>query len=227
MKTIVIIPAAGVGKRCNTNLPKQYVKFCGKEMLAYTIEKFQNCKAIDEIIIAVNMEYYNDVISIVNKYNLNKVIKVVMGGKERQDSVYNAIKLVDATDDDIVLVHDAARPFVTTHIIESAIDFTLKKGATVVAIAAKDTLLKSHSNTAETYLDRKFVYYVQTPQSFKYSILKNAFEYAYANNKYYTDESSLVKEAGFPVEIIEGSFINFKVTTSDDLLLAEKLLQNF
>lgn len=224
MKTYAIIPSGGTGSRTGLNIPKQYVKVLDKELIAYTINQFQECENIDEIIIAAQPEYFELLNNIKMKYNFTKLTKIVEGGKERQNSVFNAFSSINfSSDDDLIVVHDAARPLLPIETLNNAIIKAKSKGSIVVAIKARDTLLNGNE-TVDNYIDRKSVYYVQTPQIFRKDIFLTAMEKAQKDNFSGTDESMLVKNADFEVHIVEGSSLNFKVTTKDDIKILEKLL---
>lgn len=225
MSVYAIIPAGGLGKRFNETLPKQFHQINGKEIIVYTLEIFQNCSLVDEIIVAVHTEYSDLLKEIIQKYKLSKVQKIVNGGIERQDSVYNALSSIQAKPDDHILVHDAARPLVSRDILERAIKEAQNFDNIIVCIKARDTLLKGDEYAA-SYIDRKDVYYVQTPQIFRYNILKESMELAYRNNFYGTDESMLLRNAGYDVKIIEGSVFNFKITTKEDVDLFSKIINS-
>ncbi len=216
MKTFAIIPAAGKGKRSGQSIPKQYLKFDGKELIAHTLEVFQKNKLIDEIIVAAHPNYYALLEKIKKQYKLAKISKIVKGGKERQDSVYNALLAIDADKNDLVAVHDAARPLLPPKILTDAILTARKKGNALVCIKAKDTLVKG-TDIVNTYIDRESVYYVQTPQIFRYHDLIRAMETAYAADFYATDESMLIQNLGLEINLVNGSVSNFKVTTEDDI----------
>ena len=222
MKTFAIIPAAGKSRRSGQLTPKQYIKFAGKELIVYTLEVFQKNKSVDEIIVAAHPDYFALLEKVRKKYRLTKISKIVKGGKERQDSVYNALLSIDADQNDLVAVHDAARPLLPQKILTDAILTARKKGNALVCIKAKDTLVKG-TDIVETYIDRENVFYVQTPQVFRYKDLMRSMETAYAADFYATDESMLIKNLGMNINIVEGSISNFKVTTEDDL----EFLQSF
>ena len=224
MKTIAIIPAGGKGIRSGIAAPKQYLKFNDKELIVYTLDIFQQNEMIDEIIISAEGNYVNLLNDFKEKYNLSKISKVVEGGDTRQDSVYNALKsLTAAADYDLIVVHDAARPLLPQNVLLNAIDSAKQKGNALVCIKVKDTLIKGNK-VVESYLDRDEVYYVQTPQIFPYSILMKAMKNAYENNFIGTDESTLVRQIGEKVNIVEGSVFNFKITTADDIEMFERLI---
>jgi len=232
MKTFAIIPAGGKGKRGGTEVPKQYLRFHGKELIAYTLEVFQKNNLIDEIIISAEREYFALLNEVKEKYTLTKISQIVEGGEERQDSVYNALKSISqrngfpkVDDNDLIAVHDAARPLLPDNILTKAINTANEKGNALVCLKARDTLLKGDKVVKE-YVDRSEMFYVQTPQIFKYGDLMNAMKKAYEKNVIGTDESMLIKELGIDINIVEGSMLNFKVTTSTDIEMFEKLTSN-
>lgn len=222
MRTFAIIPAAGKGKRSGLSIPKQYLKFNNKELIVYTLEVFQKNKSVDEIIIAAHPDYFGLLGKIKKKYKLTKISKIVKGGKERQESVYNALLSIDADQNDLVAVHDAARPLLPQKILTDAILTARKKGNALVCIKAKDTLVKG-TDIVHTYIDRENIFYVQTPQVFRYKDLMRGMEMAHATDFYATDESMLIQNLGLKVNIVNGSLSNFKVTTEDDI----KFLRNY
>jgi 2-C-methyl-D-erythritol 4-phosphate cytidylyltransferase len=226
MKTYVIIPAGGKGKRGGTATPKQYIRFHGKELIVYTLEIFQRNNLVDEIIISAEQPYFTLLNKIAKDYNLTKISQLVEGGEERQDSVYNALKAIKAEESDLIAVHDAARPMLSDSILTKAINTAKEKGNALVCLKARDTLLKG-DHIVKEYVDRSEMYYVQTPQIFRYKDLKKAMKKAYEKNFIGTDESMLIKELGIDINIVEGSMLNFKVTTMTDIEMFEKLTVNF
>ena len=225
MKTFAIIPAAGKSRRSGQLTPKQYIKFAGKELIVYTLEVFQKNKSVNEIIVAVHPDYFALLEKVRKKYKLTKISKIVKGGKERQDSVYNALLSIDADQNDLVAVHDAARPLLPQKVLTNAILTANKKGNALVCIKAKDTLVKG-TDIVDSYVDREEVFYVQTPQVFRYKDLMRAMEAGYAADFYATDESMLVKNLGLKINIVNGSISNFKITTEDDLEFLQKHLKS-
>lgn len=223
MKTFAIIPAAGKGERSGASIPKQYLKFNGKELIVYSLEAFQKNKLIDEIIVAAHPDYFSLLEKLRNKYKLTKIRRIVKGGKERQDSVYNALKEIEADKNDLAAVHDAARPLLSQKILTNAILTAKKKGNALVCIKARDTLVKG-KNFVQSYIDREEIYYVQTPQVFRYKDLMRAMEMALATDFYATDESMLIHNLGLKINIVEGSLSNFKVTTKNDMNFIKKLI---
>jgi 2-C-methyl-D-erythritol 4-phosphate cytidylyltransferase len=224
MKVYAVIPSGGVGSRTSNPLPKQYVKFSGKEIIAYTLEVFQNSSFIDEIIVAAQQEFFGLLVSIKERYNLTKLKNPVEGGVERQHSVLNAVRSLNAEADDIIVVHDAVRPLLSSEILDNVIRTALDFGSSIVALKAKDTLIKGDSEIS-SYIDRNEVYYVQTPQVFRYKIFIEAAKKAEENNFLGTDESMLVYNSNYPIKIVTGSSFNFKITSDDDMKMFDSIIK--
>ena len=220
----VVIVAAGSGSRMKRDINKQFIKLDGKEIIAYTIEKFYKSEDIDDIVIVIkeNEEKYF-IENIINKYGFDN-IKLAYGGKERQDSVYNGIKKLNRNCE-IVLIHDGARPFVNEDIIKNSIEEAKENNAVVVGVPVKDTIkvVDSDGNIVDTP-NRSLLWSVQTPQSFTYEIITKAYEYAYSNDYYGTDDAMLVEHIGYNVKMIEGSYDNIKITTEEDLHFGIQIL---
>jgi 2-C-methyl-D-erythritol 4-phosphate cytidylyltransferase len=224
MRTIAIIPAGGKGLRSGSATPKQYLKVNGKPIIVYTLQTFQKNKLVDRIIIAAEPEYFNLLIKLVKKHKLSKVDLIVEGGNTRQDSVYNAVNSSGADDNDLLVVHDAARTLLPDNILTNALETAKQKGNALVCIKAKDTLIKG-KKTVDEYFNRDEVYYVQTPQIFKYKELQKALSKAQRENFIGTDESMLVKRLGKKINIVEGSVFNFKITKKEDVEMFRKLVR--
>lgn len=223
MNCIAIIPAGGKGFRSGFSTPKQYLKVSGKEIIVYTLQTFQKNKLINRIIVTAEPEYFSLLLKLVKKYKLSKVKLIVEGGNTRQHSVFNAVLASDADDNDLIVVHDAARAFLPSSILTNAILSALKTGNALVCIKAKDTLIKGKKFVDE-YLNRDEVYYVQTPQIFKYKDIYNALVKAEKENFVGTDESMLIKKIGKKVNIVEGSVFNIKITTKEDVELFKNIV---
>jgi 2-C-methyl-D-erythritol 4-phosphate cytidylyltransferase len=224
MKVTAVIPAAGKGLRSGLTVPKQFHKINGKEIISYTLQVFQRNKNIDDIIVSAPEEYFPLLENCIKKHGITKLRSIVKGGKERQDSVYNAVISREFSDDDLIAVHDAARPLLPGKLLNQLIESAKVNGNAVAAVKARDTLA-SGENFIESYTDRSRLYYIQTPQVFKYKDLRYALEKAYEDNVFGTDESMLVHRTGLKVNLVEGSYINFKVTTPEDIALFKKLVK--
>lgn len=223
MKKFAIIPAGGKGTRAGFVKPKQFVKVKNKELIVYSLETFQNNNLIDEIIVSVEFDNIKLLERLKLKFNLSKISKIIEGGNERQDSVYNALCSISADNNDLIIVHDAARPLLPKHVLSRAIKDAEEKGNTVVCIMGNNTLIRG-KNFIKDYINRDNIYYVQTPQIFRYVDLMKAMNKAFKENYYATDESMLVKRTGKRVNITQGSNLNFKVTTKEDFLLLKSLV---
>jgi 2-C-methyl-D-erythritol 4-phosphate cytidylyltransferase len=223
MRIFAIIPAGGKGTRSGFNLPKQYLKINGKELIAYTLEVFQKNRSVDEIIISADPFYFKLLEKIKKKYSFSKLTGLVKAGKERQDSVYNGLLSLSASARDIILVHDAVRPILPAKVLSDAIKTAKEKGNALVCIKAKDTLIRG-KDFVEKYIEREEVCYVQTPQIFEYSVIKKAMDIAFKNGFRGTDESMLVQRLNKKINIVEGSVFNFKITSKEDIKLLSKLI---
>lgn len=224
MSVTAILPAAGSGKRIATALPKQFLKFRGKELIAYSLEVFQKNPKISSIVIAAAKDYFPLLDRLRRKYGITKIKDIVEGGKERQDSVYNALASLHLQSHDLVAVHDAARPLLPQSVLTNAITTAKEKGSAVVCLTGRDTLLRV-TNSEFAYIDRSNVHYVQTPQIFRYGDLFPTMGNAQAAGLSFSDESSLMKHYGFPVTLAEGSLLNFKVTTKSDLAVLREIVK--
>lgn len=225
MKTIAIIPAGGKGKRSGHAAPKQYLRFNNKEMIAFTLETFQQNKLIDEIVVSCDAHYFNLLKRIKEKYKLTKLLNFVEGGKERQHSVFNALTSIYAGKNDLIIIHDAVRPLLPDKVLTAAIQHAKKNGNALVCLKTRDTLIKGNE-IVKKYLNREEVFCVQTPQIFTYSELMAAMQDAKKKRFVGTDESILVKKIGKKINIIEGSPLNFKITTKEDINLFKKIINN-
>lgn len=218
-----IILAGGRGTRMGSDISKQFIEVDGKPILYYTLNTFINSELIKEIILVLpknEIEYCK--INVLDKYNLN-VNKIVEGGKERQDSVYNALKEVGNSE--LVLIHDGARPFTTDRIIEEGITFARKYGAAAPGVTPKDTIKVIDSNNfSKETPNRNTLVSIQTPQVFKTDMIISCHEKVREENLKVTDDTMVVERYNYKVYIYNGDYENIKVTTKEDLILAEKLV---
>ncbi len=225
-KITAIVLAGGTGKRMNSAVPKQYLPLAGKPVLYYSLAAFAKSEVTDIILVTGAGEIAYCKQEIVEKYNIPKVRAVVAGGRERYDSVYQG--LVAAEGADYVLIHDGARPLVTQDIIARAIEGAKAYQACVVGMPVKDTIkIADAGGYADKTPDRSMVWQVQTPQAFSYTLVKNAYEKVLAGNEAgITDDAMVVERAcGYPVKLIKGSYQNIKITTPEDLPVAEVYLR--
>jgi 2-C-methyl-D-erythritol 4-phosphate cytidylyltransferase len=226
MKATAIIVAAGLGKRLGGAIPKQFQNLLGQPLLAHTLSPFEVVQEISEVIVLLPGGWEEHCRrEIVEKYGFKKVSKMVSGGKERQDSVYQGLKQVSAQSD-LVLVHDGVRPLVTRAMIEASLDVASTYGAAIVAVPLTDTIQRVGSgHIIKETLNREGLWLAQTPQTFRREILLKAFEAAFNDGFCGTDDASVVERAGFEVRVVPGAASNIKVTTPEDLRLAEMLLR--
>ena len=223
MSVCAIVPAGGSGNRMGGTVPKQFQSLNGKPILYHTIKTLQNCETISEIILVVpEKEYETANTDWLGKLEIVK--KVVIGGEQRQDSVYNGFCEV-SQDSEIVLVHDGVRPFLSQKMIADSIDAAREYGAAITAIPVHDTIKRvDTSGLVSQTIDREGLWRVQTPQAFRYSLLLDAFNKAKSENFYGTDEGSLIEHLGEPVKIVEGLEQNIKITRPEDLELSKAFI---
>lgn len=220
----VIIAAAGQGKRMGRDINKQFIELDNKPILVHTIEKFNKESWIDKIIVVANPVEIDEVRCLLNKFNV-KVDAIVPGGKERQDSIKNGLAHVDC---EYVMIHDGARPFVSSKILNNLYQEVLIKKAIVLGVKVKDTIkVVDKSNKIITTPKRESLWMIQTPQAFSLSLINKAYKNAIEENYLGTDDSSLVEMIGYEVHIIEGDYNNIKITTPEDLFLAKNILDNW
>lgn len=217
-KTAAIIAAAGIGTRMGGSVPKQYLKIGGEPMLVKTLRAFCSNEYIDYVFVVTNKEYMDYCLQLKEDYGLEKIISVAEGGKERQDSVYRALQELNRQRPGVeyVLVHDGARPFVSQETIDFVIAAAVGVGAAVACVPVKNSI-RQGEGTESRNIERKHLYSVQTPQGFKKSILMEAYEAAFADDYYGTDDAGLVERIGQPVELVRGQYDNIKITTKEDM----------
>jgi 2-C-methyl-D-erythritol 4-phosphate cytidylyltransferase len=239
MRVFVIIPAAGLGTRMappgtgvakKSGPSKQFTELAGTPILIHALRKFAQHGAVSEIIIALRKSEITDFRNRLDQEGIPKTVRLVEGGEHRQHSVANALAAISAEPDDIVLVHDAVRPFVTQEIIQQVIEAAQKYGAAIAGVPASDTI-KQVERTAEgavitATVPRERVVMAQTPQGFRYRLLKQAFDEAAADGFVGTDEASVVERSGKQVAVVMGSPRNIKITTPADMELAEFFLKS-
>ena len=220
----VVLAAAGKGSRMCMEQNKQYLEVHGKPILARTIQAFEGCSLIDEIIITAGedeLEYCAE--CIVGKYSFRKVRAVAAGGASRQQSVYNGLQHVSANCG-IVLIHDGARPFINIESICACIDAAKEYGTACAAVPVKDTIKRSDAEgfVKET-LDRNSLWSIQTPQAFQYDLIMEAHRRADMEGFDGTDDAVLAERLGHKVRLVMCSYYNIKITTKEDLVMAESI----
>lgn len=224
MKTEVIIPMAGSGTRLKSKISKPLIVFHKKPLFFYTVKKFEDSRRVNSIVLVVQKENIAKFKGLVKKFRFKKVKAVVAGGKSRSQSVYNGLK-VTASDTDIILVHDGARPFITTKLIDASIDLCRKYPAVIIAVPVKSTIKRVDVKTlhVKETLNRRELWEIQTPQTFKREVLWKAHQ-AYKKDDA-TDDAFLVERLGIKVKVLPGSYENIKITTQEDLSVAALFLR--
>jgi 2-C-methyl-D-erythritol 4-phosphate cytidylyltransferase len=225
-KVTVLIPAAGMGKRMGKAVAKQFLPLGDKPMLAHTLLAFQRSSDIDEIIPILSQEDMEICLrEIIERYHITKVKTLVVGGKERQESVSHGLQKLEKNAS-IVLVHDGVRPFVTQEMIREVVEHARKGECVTVGVPLKDTIKEvDDQGMVRQTLDRSRLWSIQTPQAFPAKILKHAYEESARHSSFGTDDAMLVERAGGKVRVILGSYENIKITTQEDLILAEEILK--
>ena len=221
----VIFPAAGQGKRMQAGINKVLLTLGGEPILTRTLKTFSAVEEVGELIVVVAADEVAAVERQLQKVTGLKPFQVAAGGSERQYSIYNGLQRVADTAD-VVLVHDAARPLVTVKTIQAVIDSARAKGGAIAAVPAKNTIkVVDKDGLVESTPPRSTLWEVQTPQGFRKDILLKANEQALQDNFLGTDDASLVERIGVPVAVVKSDYRNIKVTTPEDLLIAEAFLQ--
>ena len=221
-RVAVIVPAAGSGARLALKTRKPFVLLRGEPIIVHTLRALGSCRAVDDIIVASESSCIKKLTRLIKKYHLNKVAAVVVGGNTRFESVRNCLLSLNPSFD-IVVIHDGARPFIDERTIGESIKMAEQWGGCVVAVPENDTVKLVDGELFITRtLDRNTLYRAQTPQAFRYDIIKRA--YASLDSVNVTDDAGLVERLGKKVRILEGSYRNIKITTREDLKMAESLL---
>ena len=223
-KVTAVVTAAGSGRRMGTPLPKQFLKIGGKTVLEKAVEPFEASEHVDEIIVVGSSEFLELCTGLCRQFS--KFSRAVAGGKERQDSVRNALNLVE---DGYVLIHDGARPYVDMETIMRVLEAAAGTGAAVAAVPVKDTVRQTRGgdNTDSITLPRDRLYSVQTPQGFDVALIREAYAAAEGEGFLGTDEGGLAEIDGHPVTIVEGSYRNIKITTQEDLPMETRIGTGF
>lgn len=223
-KVVSVILAGGKGKRMGAEVSKQFIEINGKPIIYYTLKAFEECKDIDEIILVLpkdEIDYFKREIE--PRFDF-KISKIIEGGKERQDSVYNALNSIK--DCDIVLIHDGARAFVSNKIIKDGIRYSREFGAAAPGVMPKDTIkVKNLEGFSVDTPNRASLVAVQTPQCFKYNLIKKGHNKVKNEKIQVTDDTMIVELLGEKVYLFEGDYKNIKVTTPEDLILAEHFVK--
>ena len=226
MSNSAIITAAGSGQRMNSSKKKQFIEIEGKPILLHTLDKFIKAQCFNSIIItcpALDVGFLEDLLFGKFDYERNQ-ISIIPGGKRRQDSVYNALKIIDETTE-IVAIHDSVRPFVKVSEIIESVELAKKYGAVTLAHPVKNTIKQVENNHIIKTLDRKNLWEIYTPQTFKVMLIKKAHEFARSKNLTVRDDAELVEILGKDVYVLKGSSENIKVTNQFDLEIAKIILK--
>lgn len=221
-KICVLIPAAGEGSRMDTSVKKPYLIIAKKPILSHTIDRFEQNSAIDDIFVIVDKSDFETCnTTVLAPYRYRKVRELIAGGETRQASVFNGLRAL-SNDVDFVIVHDGVRPFITDEVIFKCLTASKKWGAAVSAVPVKDTIkVANHQQFIDHTPDRDQLWRVQTPQAFRKSLLMDAHKTAIQNSFTASDDAALVEKLGSPVKLIRGSYKNVKLTTPEDLQIAE------
>ena len=206
--------------------PKQFLLLAGTPIIIHTLKKFEECETIQEVIVVLPAEESAGFLSMAGKFGLRKLTKVIAGGLTRADSVKRGLMAIRVATADIVAVHDGVRPFVSVEEIDQTVVAARESGAAVLTAQVVDTIKEIEARSVVRTLDRNKLRRALTPQCFRYDILKKAFENIDVNDPSITDESFLVEKLGVRVAIVEGSAVNIKITTKQDLLMAEAYLNH-
>lgn len=225
MKVAALVPAAGKGRRIKSKTEKPYIKLFGKPILAHTLIKLSKNRYIDEIIVAVNKNKIPKVNrEIIKRFRIKKV-KLVAGGKQRKDSVFNALKNI-SSDIDYVLIHDCVRPFISNNLIHSSLKAAKTFGASVVCVPILPTLKHISKNGLIQHTpDRSNFWGAQTPQVFRRDLIERSYKKLGKKKLNITDDSMLVEMIGIKPKLIMGSYSNIKITTPEDLELAKLFMK--
>lgn len=225
-KTVIsaVIPAAGQGSRMKAGINKQYLTLRGKPILAYTLDIFEDSPMIDEIILVVNQNEFDLCRKQVLSKRKYRKVKLAAGGDTRQASVHRGLKAV-RSDCDLVMIHDGARPLLSKDVLKRCILETEKCGATVTAVPAKNTIkVVDETGLVVRTPERKTLYEVNTPQSFRYDLIMKVYQMAAVEGVQGTDDASLVEHYGHAVKVVPDHYKNIKITTPEDLIIAESII---
>jgi len=224
-RIVAVVPAGGTGKRMGASAPKQFLMLGGVPMMLHSLRVLEQAPSVTEVVLVVpKQERARALTEVVERHGLKKVLKVVPGGATRQESVHHGLNEVDE-DVEIVVVHDAVRPFVTEDLIERSIEAARKHGGAIVAVPMKDTPKQVGADRLiQRTLDRTEFWLAQTPQTFRRALIVEAYRKAEVAHVHGTDDAALVERLGHKVAIVEGSWENIKITTPGDMIVAEAIL---
>jgi len=224
MNYTVVLPAAGSGKRMKADKNKLLLELFGKPIFLYTLEVFQQDPNCEAIWLAVKEQERQLIEEYVKRHNITKVQGYATGGTERQDSVRACLEAIPPCG--VVLVHDAARPFIDREVIARLVETAQVSGAAIAGVPVKDTIKKAENGIISETVDRNQLWMIQTPQAFRYSLILNAAKAAQKDGFMGTDEAMLVERLNYPVAIVESTYENIKMTTPDDLVYGRAILES-
>lgn len=224
-----IVLAGGTGSRMGFGFPKQFIEIDKLPIIIRTIKAFHKHTMINGIVVVIHPDYIEWIEQYKKEYGLDKIVAVIPGGETRQMSSYNALWAYNFTADDILLFHDAARPFINGEIISICINETIVNGATGVCVRTTDTIIEGdEQGFIKKMPDRKMLWNAQTPQGFRYSIIREAHEAARQRGfTQSTDDVRLVLDNGWRVKIVSGSYDNIKITNSEDIIISEAIARKY
>jgi len=223
MKTAAIIVSAGSGKRFGSTVPKQFHQIDRIPVIVRALWCFEKTSSINAICLVIQKKYMDHYRSLINKYRFKKIYWIIQGGRERQESVYNGLSAI-GDGWDMVVVHDGVRPFVSNKLLKAVLQSAVRFGASVPGIKPVDTIkISNNNNFVLKTLERNSLCAIQTPQAFRYDILKRAHEKARDENYVGTDDAELVERCGFRVKIVNGDYRNIKITQKHDIVLGEAI----
>ena len=227
-RVAAIIAAAGKGERFGSNLPKQYLKIGGEPVLIRAIRTFEEMDAIDYIFVVAGEDHLDRCRDMIEGFGLTKVESVIAGGDSRQDSVFNALQEMNRVKPGVeyVLIHDGARPFISQDVISNVLDEAATSGAAVACVAMKNSVRRVSEDSSES-VNRDDYVSVQTPQGFRKSMLIDAYEKAYDDSYYGTDDAAVIEHAGGSIAIVDGEYQNIKITTKEDLPMENRIGTGF
>ena len=225
-KTTAIVAGAGSGKRMRSATAKTFLAVAGLPVVVHTLRAIAACQEVTDLVLVVREEDESLLSEYIKRHGILRVSRIVPGGRERQDSVYNALRTLEP-DTEVVVVHDAVRPFAGPELFREVINAALRGTSAIAAVPLKDTIkLVGKDGWIHSTPERTRLVAVQTPQAFPYAVLRDAYEQAMKEGFYSTDDSALVEHIGQSVQVIPGSYDNIKITTPEDLILAEYILRH-
>jgi 2-C-methyl-D-erythritol 4-phosphate cytidylyltransferase len=220
-----LIPSAGLGLRMKSSVEKPYIQIGDRPVMAHTLEALARCPEIDGCVLVVEPSRLDVCRSeIIDRYGFTRVVAIVPGGQTRQESVYRGLQALDS-ETDIVVVHDAARPCVDPAILSESIRLCHAHDAVLTAVPVKDTVKEVREGRVSRTLDRSTLWLAQTPQTFRYALLKEAHEQARMDGYTGTDDAALIERMRYPVTVLMGDYENLKITTPEDLETAAGILR--